>query len=150
MKYLALALLLSMPLAAQSPRVPVYVTSVGAKSGMTDPSKDNRDTVKNLVDKIKGKHDLELVQRPEDAAIVLTVLGREVSPESSNIWTGAPARDKTVRVKFEAGELATELTATASNNSLGMDAGRWTQAAGKIVDQVVVWVKENPSRLAAR
>lgn len=141
----AAALLLAVPLSAQAPKVPVYVTSIGAQGGLTDPSKDNRDTVKNLVDDIKDTRELVLVERPEDAAIILTVLGRQTEGMTAGAF-GYPDRDRTVRVRFQAGELTTDLSASARGGALA-SGGAWSKAAGKIVDQVKEWVKANRSAL---
>lgn len=147
---LTLLFSLSMPLASAAqapPRVRVFVTSIGAQDGFTDPSKDNRDTVKNLKDDIRGTRDLELAESPDDAAIVLTVLGRETAAYTAGFF--GPARDRMILVKFAAGEIATELRASAQGGTLA-SGGAWSKASGKIVDQVVDWVKANRSRLRAR
>src|SRR4051812_42697629 len=103
---------------APADRVKVYVTSVGASAGFTDPSKDNRDTVKDLRDEIRDRKSLVVAESREDAQIVLTVLGRETAGVAAGVL-GGPARDRTIRVKFEAGEIQTELTASAQGGTMG-------------------------------
>jgi hypothetical protein len=116
--------------------VAVYVTSIGAMAGMTDPSKDNRDAVKHLRNKLGDfKKDLRLVDNPEDATIILIVHG----------FLGH-LRDRTISVQFKAGQLATEMTASAE----GPAAGAWPTAAYKIAEQVREWVIENRDKLTAK
>jgi len=131
---------------AQGPRpVRVFVTSSGALNGMTDPSKDNQDTVKDLRDSLKGRKGIALAESRDDAVIVLTVMGRETAQVTAALFGGA-ARDRMIRVKFVAGELETEMTASAQGGTLG-SGGAWGKAAGKIAKQVEEWVAANRAKL---
>ncbi len=150
LRLLALVLALLAPLAqqaaAQSTKAKVYVTSVGAQNGFTDPSKDNRDTAKDIRDDLKGKKGIALTDVREEAAIVLVVMGRESEGVTANAF-GA-GRDRTLRVKFIAAGTEADMTASAMSGVVG-SAGAWGKAAGKIADQVADWVKENGARLQA-
>jgi hypothetical protein len=137
---------------AQAP-IPIYVTSAGASNGFTDPSKDNRDTVKDLLDDLKDYKELRIVQSADEASIVLTVLGREASQSSAPGVTGGlldtNARDRIIHVKFQAGAFETTLTASAPGNTTTSN-GAWSKAAGKVAKQVREWAVANRAQLAAQ
>lgn len=139
---LTLVSVLPAPQGERAAPVTVFVTSVGAANGFTDPSKDNADTVKDLQESIRDQHLLALVERPEDAAIVLTVIGRETA-QMTAAFLGV-GRDRMIRVKFTSGEVETELTASAQGGVL-TSGGSWGKAAKKIAKQVNEWVKKNPA-----
>ena len=136
--------------AAQSKAVPIFVTSVGAVDGMTDPNKENQDTMKDLRDSLKGRKGIVLAPRREDAIIVLVVQSREkaqltVSPLSGILGTG-PSRDCTVRVKFIYKDTETEMSGSANGGAL-MSGGAWSKAAGKVAKQVEQWINANKEKL---
>jgi hypothetical protein len=110
--------------------VKVFVTSAAAQNGFTDPSKDNADTVKDLRKAIDDQKSLALADSAEDAAIVLTVLGRETANLTGGLM-GTAARDRTIRVKFVYQDFKTELTASAQGGTLG-SGGAWGKAAKMI------------------
>jgi hypothetical protein len=136
--------------AAQT-RIPIFVTSVGASDGLTDPNKENQDTMKDLRDSLKGRKGIVLTERREDAAIVLVVQGREkaqltVSPLSGILGTG-PSRDCIVRVKFLYKGTETEMSGSANGGAL-MSGGAWGKAAGKVAKQIEQWIDANREKLA--
>jgi len=136
---------------AQTPppeRTPVFVTSIGAARGFTDPSKDNTDTVKDLQESIRDQKLLVLVDHAEEAVIVLTVIGRETAGVTAG-FMGNAARDRIIRVKFKSGELETDLTAAAQGGTIG-SGGSWGKAAKKIGKQVNDWVKDNRGKAVNR
>jgi hypothetical protein len=62
------SILAAVPMSGQKlTPVKVFVTSNGASNGFTDPSKDNRDTVKDLKDAIKDRDNLALAEGEDDA-----------------------------------------------------------------------------------
>lgn len=130
--------------ASGGPPVPVFVTSVGAANGFTDPNKDNQDTMKDLRDSIKGKKSLTLVDRREDAAIVLTVMNREKAQTTASVF-GA-ARDCIVRIKFIFKDFETEMSASAQGGTVS-SGGAWGKAAGKVAKQVEEWVVANRAKI---
>lgn len=136
--------LIAVPAIAQS-KVPVYVTSAGAQNGMTDPSKDNRDTVKDLREAIADRKSLTVAQDRDSAAIVLIVMGRETQGVTAG-FLGNPARDRSIRVQFHYGDVQTEMSASAQGGTLG-SGGSWGKAAGKIAKQVDQWVAKNANAL---
>lgn len=127
-------------------KVPVYVTSAGARSGFTDPSKDNRDTVKDIRNALDDRKNVVLVDDEASAAIVLVVLGRQTEGVTAG-FLGEASRDRVIRVKFTAAESETELTASAQGGTLG-SGGAWRRAAGKIAQQVDDWARDNAQQLA--
>jgi hypothetical protein len=129
------------------PKVKVFVTTAGAVNGFTDPSKDNRDTQKDLREELRDQKSLLVVDRREDAAIILVVMGRETAQTTAG-FLGSPARDRIIRVKFQFSDFETELTASAQGGTLG-SGGAWGKAAGKIARQVEEWVVANRGKLSA-
>jgi hypothetical protein len=123
----------------------VFVTSVGAVNGLTDPNKDNQDTMKDLRDSLKGRKGLVVTDKREDAAIVLVVMSREKAQITAGVF-GA-SRDCTVRVKFIYDGSETEMSASAQGGTLA-SGGAWSKAAGKVAKQVEEWVKTNRANLS--
>jgi hypothetical protein len=138
--------------AAQAP-ILVFVTSAGTANGFTDPSKDNRDTVKDLRESLsKFKADVRLVETRDEAQIVLTVQDREFGQARGGLAIGsAESRDYKIRVKFQAGAQETELVAVAASDPqlAPFTGGAWSKAAGKIAKQVREWAIANRAQLAA-
>jgi hypothetical protein len=132
--------------AAPEQTVTVYVTSAGAKDGFTDPSKDNRDSVKDLRDSLNGRKGIRLTDARADAQIVLTVQQRETAGVTVGFF--ANGRDRIMHVHFEAATVDTDLTASVMGGLAG-SGGAWGKAAGKIAKQVEEWVKENGKALQA-
>jgi hypothetical protein len=124
--------------------IPIYVTSIGAANGMTDPNKDNQDTAKDLRDALKGRPGLVLVNDREAATIVLIVQSREKAQITAG-FLGA-GRDCTVRVTFLYKDVEQDMSASASGGTLSSGGG-WSRAAGKVAKQVEHWIKANREQL---
>jgi hypothetical protein len=147
----ALAAVFPVAVLAEPPqKVKVFVTSTGEQSGYSDPNKDTRDTAKDLKERISESKVLVLAESRDDAAIVLTVEARRTSDMTAGMFGGS-ARDRTIQVKFEAGEFQTEMSASAQGGSLGSVTptghGAWGKAAKKLTKQVEDWAVANRSRL---
>lgn len=127
--------------------VSVYVTSAGAMNGLTDPSKDNQNTVKDLRNAVKDRKGLVLTETREKADIVLVVMNREKAQITAGMF-GDAARDVMLRVKFIFRGSESEMTASAQGGTL-MSGGAWSRAAGKISKQVEDWVEANRAAIAA-
>jgi hypothetical protein len=126
--------------------VRVFVTSIGAVDGFTDPNQGNQDSVKDLRYALKDHHDVLALAESRDAAtIVLVVTSREKAQVTAGFF-GA-ARDCTVRVKFLFRESETEMSASAAGGTLA-SGGAWYGAADKLVQQVEHWVKANRAQLS--
>jgi hypothetical protein len=149
----AVLLVASTTLAAQRPSppkvpIPVYVTSVGAVDGMTDPSKDNLDTVRDLKNSLSDhRREVRLVDKGDEASIVLTVQNRDTEGVTASAF--GSGRDRTIRVAFKAGGIDTMLTASAMGGTLS-SGGAWKKAAGKVADQVRDWIRANHDKLPAK
>src|SRR6185503_671599 len=90
----AVVLLLPLSTLAAQPAA-IFVTSVGAVNGLSDPNKDNQDTVTDIRNTIrKDRKTLRLVDTREEALVVLVVLGREAPSQGmpSGLF-GLPMRD---------------------------------------------------------
>ncbi len=142
-----LALVCSVSLAAQAPRpVRIYLTSAGEMEGMTDPSKDNRDTVKDLRHSLTGKHGIAFAESRDDADVVLVVHDREKAQMTAGFFSNG--RDCTVRVTVIHNGHESEMSASAQGGSLA-SGGAWGKAAGKVAKQVEEWVTANSVALTA-
>ena len=93
------------------PCIPVFVTSVGARGGFTDPNRDNRDSMKDLISAFAERDDVCVVTAREKARIVLEVQGRERGQTNPGIL--GKTRDCTVHVKFIRGDFETEISGTS-------------------------------------
>lgn len=119
--------------------VPVFVTSAGALSGFTDPNKDNQETAKDLRDALKKFKEVTLADNQEQALIVLIVQSREKGRQIFRLGPRRPAREFTVRIKFQFKDIETEMSATETGSD---------KAASKIAEQVRDWVRANQDKLA--
>ncbi len=113
---------------------------------MTDPSKDNQDTVNDLRKAIEKDHKktLAVVEKAEKAVITLVVQGREQALKRTILGNGSP--DCTVRVRFRFKATETDMSGSAANGGAG--GGPWRRAAAKVADQVDQWVIANRGQLA--
>ncbi len=92
--------------------MPVFVTSVGAIDGFTDPNKDNQDTMKDLRDSLRGyKKEVTVVDKREQALVVLVVQSREKAQGTASVL--GPGRDCTVRIKFVFRDTETDMSGSA-------------------------------------
>ena len=125
------------------------MTSETTAQGFTDPSKDRQDSIKDVEKKVKDSKTLMLVDKGEDAVIVIEVLGRETKREV-NGWTalsGAAQNKSSLSVRMRVGDFKTEFS--GESGSKGMMKG-YGAAANKIVKQVEEWVKVNRDKLPAK
>lgn len=118
--------------------VPIFITSVGATNGLTDPSKDNQDSVKDAENALNGHKALTLAPSRDVAAIVLVIQNRG----SGNAIAVGPTSvaECTLRAKFVYQGTESELSGSIGCGVLG---GPWKKAAGRLIDQVDAWVKAN-------
>ncbi len=137
--------LASLPLQAQTPApVRVYITSVGAVDGRTDPNKDNQDSVADLQHAIGGhKAVMRLAETADDADIILIVQDREKAQMTAH-WAGT-VRDCTVRVLFRYQGRESPMSASAAAGT-ATTGGAWKKAAGKLITQLDTWIKTNLKR----
>jgi hypothetical protein len=126
--------------------VRVFITSVGAANGFTDPNKDNQDTMKDLRDSLKGRKAVVVTDKRDQATIVLVVMSREKAQVTATAF-GA-ARDCTVRVKFIFRDSETEMSGSAAGGTL-TSGGAWSKAAGKVAKQVEEWLIANRAQIEA-
>jgi hypothetical protein len=134
------------PSAAGAP-IPLFVKSAQATGGFTDPDKGRADSVKNLVDRLKNTASVRLVPTPEEAVIVLEVLGREKKPGRSVLW--GRKEEVSLGVQVTAGEYSAEFTGASNTNKGFGVVGNYGRAAGEVVKQLDAWVKANQEPLQA-
>jgi hypothetical protein len=120
----------------------------GAANGFTDPNKDNKDTVNDLVDHLKDKKGLTIVKSRDEAKVVIVVQNRELSSGGhGGLFTGN-ARDVTVRVKLIVDGVEADMSASAEKAQIG-SGGAWGRVAKKLANQIDDWVKANRSKLVS-
>lgn len=147
MKIIAVFLvMLASVTASAETAVPVFVTSIGASGGMTDPNKENQDTVRDLQRAIQDRKGLTLVDARDAARLVIVVQNREKAQITAGVF-GA-ARDCTVRVTLIYQGHESEMAASAQGGTLA-SGGAWKKAAGKVASQLEQWVAANHATLTA-
>jgi hypothetical protein len=126
---------------AAPPPVPVFVTSVGAADGFTDPDGTRQDSVKDLKGSLAyKKKTLALVEKREDAVVVLTVVSRE----KGGFW----GPGNTLRVKMAVPGFETELAPTVRGGAIWQGYSQWAPVADRVIKEVDKWVQANRDRLA--
>lgn len=143
-----LLLVVAMPSLHAEDRVPVFVRSVANADGFTDPSKARRDSLKDLLNKVKDSKVLRVADSEADAVAILEVLDRQTRRET-NAWAlldGGQQNKSTLLVRLIAGPYATEFEGEAKSS--GIYTG-YKDAAKKVVRQVEDWVQANRERLTA-
>jgi len=136
------AITLTFLFAAEKPqdKIAVFVKSGGSLGGLTDPSKDRQDSIKDLLKKLKDSDSLRLVDSESDALAVLIVLDR--GTKRTSMIGGMGAYDRMyLNVRLIAGDYSVEFTGESNNG--------YSAAAGKVVKQLEAWVKDNRDRLLA-
>ncbi|MFN7978287.1 MAG: hypothetical protein U0P30_09135 [Vicinamibacterales bacterium] len=131
-------------------KITVFVRSGPASAtGFTDPSKSRSDSVKDLRAKVAGSLFVRPVATEGDAVIVLEVLDRETKSErtaTGYLLGNARQNKSTLSVRMTVGEFTADFEGEAGNK--GVMTG-YADAAGKVVDQIEVWVKANLDKLTA-
>jgi hypothetical protein len=113
-------LALVVPIGAQKRIAPVrlFITSIGAANGFTDPNKGNQDTMQDLRADLKNYKTLALTDTRDQATIVLVVMDREKAQSTVGFGIG---RDCTVRVKFIFNDLETEMSGSAMGGRIASE-----------------------------
>jgi hypothetical protein len=142
--------LASSAIAADQPKVAVFVKAAGSADGFTDPDKSRTDSVKNLRDKLKDEKWAQLVDSEDAAVILLEVLNRRTDLDQAHVVTamvgGFGQKHSTLTVRLTAGTFTTELSGTGGASGVFSGYGK---AAGKVVDELEKWVKDNSEKLHA-
>ncbi len=136
---IACGLICSSTLLAQKAKpdpVPVFVTSIGAANGVTDPNQDNRDSVKDLSGWLKKQKGVRLVTTASESQIVVTVVGRE---RGAKMATGT---EHILRAELKVGDRVTPMTVERT--------GGWEYPAIAMAKQIGEWVRANQHTLAAQ
>lgn len=140
------ALTLAIATAASAEPVTVFVTSVGAVNGRTDPNKGNQDSVKDLQKAIEKTRTLRLVSSASEATIVLRVLGRNIDRRVSTGKLGSVLSGRStdhgvaLSVALEYDGAASELTESVVGEQ---GFGVWGRVATQMVKQIEKWVVDN-------
>jgi len=146
MKILLTVACLLLPAVASAQPIPFFVTTAGTSSGFTDPSKDNADTLRDLVGYLRNKKTLKLVAAREQARVVVVVMNRELSSGGHGGLFSGNARDVTVRIKLLVDGAEADMSASAEKAQIG-SGGAWGRAAKKLANQIENWVKANHAKL---
>jgi len=149
-----LVLALGTTLSAQSEPVTVYIVEPTAQ--FVDTELQQRiDTTKDLKTIKWDKKLVRLVDAPEQATIVLEVLGRGVEAQNNShhersVITGQiqdkSYQDKVVRVKMTVGDYSTEIIGRSIQRD-ELSVTSWKSAAIRASNEVEKWVKTNREKL---
>ena len=158
MKALALAavvLLNPIVSAAQTP-VPVPVAVIVQTSQFEDQAqKDRLDSAPDLKADLRDKKKtLRLVETPEEAVVVIEVLGRGVqTQDTKSLERSASGRieqrsdkDKVLRVKLSVGDYSTEIEGRSADGEYVITT-TWSQAAILASQAIEKWIKTNRAKL---
>lgn len=134
---------------SQAPgKIPVVIKAAASAGGFTDPSKERQDSVKDIIEKVRGSKVLSVAPSENEALLILEVLARSTRREVNGwaILSGTAQNKSRLEVRLTAGEYSTEFAADGGSSGVFTGYGK---AAGNIVKQVEAWVKDNRERLLA-
>lgn len=132
----------ALPIAAAR-KVPVFVTSIGAAPGVTDPNKDNQDATEDLATLVDDQPELKSVARRENAKIVLVVQSSEFVEVP-----GKPTPESRITAKLVSGNTESMLAGVSNVRVAGIDPQMLRALAARAVArQVNDWVRENRGRI---
>jgi hypothetical protein len=146
---LLVSCVLSLSMAA-SPQGADQLTSVRAyvfteTSASGQPSEDEQgrlDAVKELRDALAKKKGISLVNRREDATLLIEVTGREQGEQPSGGFGGkqiTSMADTIIRLHLTSGKDESDLK--------GMGQGTWGRAAKDAADRILKWIaRREPTR----
>lgn len=145
------AVLLAPSTVAQSVKpapVALFVTTIGASDGFTDPNREHRDSAAEIVKALKRSEHIRVVTDRKAAKLVLTVMKREREPMGrAPIGAIGPGVQTTLTANLLVAGKSIEISGVGQGGAGSTDAA-WTQAAFKVADQVHRWVQENRTALA--
>jgi hypothetical protein len=129
-------------------RIPVFVKAAASAGGFTDPSKERQDSVKDIVEKVRGSKVLSVASSESEALLILEVLARGTHREVNGlaILSGTAQNKSRLEVRLTAGEYSTDFAADGGSSGVFTGYGK---AAGSVVKQVEAWAKDNRQRLLA-
>lgn len=143
---LAAAASVTLAHAAQKPpveKVPLFVRAEQNADGFTDPSKDRKDSVKDVQRKLTDSKTLKVAASEAEAWAIIEVMSRETKRETNLM---GQQNKSYLTVRLIAGTFTSEFTGESGSKGMLRSYGA---AAGKVVDQLEVWVEQNRERLAA-
>lgn len=163
---LSLLLCLAVQAPASDAQIGVYITAP-TRGGFVDTGKDIQDSVKDIRDEMKGMKTLRVVDRPEDADVVLTVVMRGVGSEAfatrtevnvsqyrgseqASTTTGSVyANTWWLSSVIQAGQYRKEFVGSETNTSRS-SMGAWRNVAKRTAKEVEAWAVANAAQLRAR
>jgi hypothetical protein len=129
--------------AAAQDRIPIFVRSVGAQRGFTDPSQDRLDSVRDLSKRLAQSPTFRVVESEGEAATVIEVLDRGTTLHTNLL---GPQNASSLTVRLRVRDYSTEFTGVSGPKAMLTGYGA---AASSVVGQLETWVKSNRDRLAA-
>lgn len=124
-------------------RVPLFVRPAQNAEGFSDPSKDRKDSTKDVQRKLSESKTLTVAPTEAEAWAVIEVMDRETKRETNLM---GHQNKSYLTVRLVAGTFTSEFTGESGSKGVLRSYGA---AAGKIVDQLEAWVATNHERLAA-
>jgi len=153
---LAAAILLS-PVAAAA-QAPVPVAVIVKTSQFEDQAqKDRLDSARDLKGYL-SKKTMRLVETPEEAIVVIEVLGRGVQTQDTKSLERSAGgsrieqrsdKDKVLRVKLSVGDYSTEIEGRSADGEYVIMT-TWSQAAILASNAIDKWIKTNRAKLPER
>jgi hypothetical protein len=129
--------------AVAAEKIPVFVTSAGAGTTLTDSNANNRDAVIDLEALVDDQSDLKTVTRRDNAKIVLVVESCEYVSTP-----GSPTPQSRIKAKFVVGQTESLLEGTADIRVRGIDQEMLRAVAARsIARQVNAWVQQNRAKV---
>jgi hypothetical protein len=121
-----------------------------------------QDSIKDIRDEMKGMKELRLVDRSDEADVVLIVVTRGVGSQAYGTRTTArdygqievattPILANTfwLSTVLQAGSYRKEFTGTQTQES-AYSLGAWREVAGRVAKEVRAWAKTNAEQLRSR
>jgi len=137
---------------------PVAVYLVQPKAQFVDTELQQRiDSTKDMRYAFSKKL-VRLVESPEEATIVLEVLGRTAqSTDQRKVTRNAfgqlgseSMKEKVVAVKLTVGDYSTQIDGHDAENEYTVGGSQWKVAAFNAVHQIENWIKKNRDKLAQK
>jgi len=130
-------------------KIPVFVRSAASVDGFTDPDKHRNDSVKDILNAIKGSKTIVAAPTEGEALVLIEVLGRETKSERNGFTAlnGQKQNKSYVSVRVTVGDHKVEFT--GESGSKGVLTG-YGDAAKKVYKQLEEWVKVNRAQILAK
>jgi hypothetical protein len=126
--------------------VSVFVTSSDATNGITHPSQDQQDTVRDIQAEISTLPALKLVSAGDHPTVTGVVMGRQTTQRFSAAL-GRAVQNRSIHVKLLYLDTVVQMTASAQDD--GTNPANWQTVAKAFGKQLDDWIAANRDWLKA-